>query len=340
MERTIPTPQELSRYFFNRCTPETARKVELWFMANGKSQEARELLFSLWEELEETSQTTPEETELAFTRFKEHLLDNELVEDETEQESLMSRLVFWSQRIAAILILPLIILSGYLFYQNQKEANMVWLEKSTPYGDIKRITLPDNTTVWLNAGSTIIYPEEFIGNTRQIFFTGEGHFAIAKNREKPFIIKSNESSIEVLGTQFNLKSYSNDNRIEVTLLDGSVAFYYPGKTFGEMRCVMAPGEQVLYNRSTRDLEKKHFILSDYSSWKDGKYYFKNETLENIAKQLERNFNVTIVIKNDSLKHIPYHMAFVNNETLDDILKAMNLDGYLTIKRDGKIIEIY
>ena len=66
----------------------------------------------------------------------------------------------------------------------------------------------------------------------------------------------------------------------------------------------------------------------------------NETLEDIAKQLERNFDVNIIIKNDSLKQIPYHMAFVNNETLDDILSAMNLDGYLTIKRDGKIIEIY
>ena len=79
---------------------------------------------------------------------------------------------------------------------------------------------------------------------------------------------------------------------------------------------LSPGEQVYYNRTTHNLEKKNFILSDYSSWKDGKYYFKNETLENIAKQLERNFDVNIIIKNDSLKQIPYHMAFVNNETLD------------------------
>ena len=139
--------------------------------------------------------------------------------------------------------------------------------------------LPDNTTVWLNAGSTIIYPEEFIGRFRQIFFTGEGHFSVAKNKEKPFIIKSNESSIEVLGTQFNLKSYSNDNRIEVALLDGSVAFCYPSTTDQEMKCILSPGEQVYYNRTTHNLEKKNFILSDYSSWKDGKYYFKNETLK-------------------------------------------------------------
>lgn len=125
---------------------------------------------------------------------------------------------------------------------------------------------------------------------------GRRSFFCGKNKEKPFIIKSNESSIEVLGTQFNLKSYSNDNRIEVALLDGSVAFCYPSTTDQEMKCILSPGEQVYYNRTTHNLEKKNFILSDYSSWKDGKYYFKNETLENIAKQLERNFDVNIIIK--------------------------------------------
>ena len=283
MQNPTPTRQELSSYFFDRCTPEISNKVERWFFKNGNSQEAKKLLFSLWEELEDTtSSTSPEEIQAAFAQFKARLLSSAPQENKSK----------------------------------------------------------NNTTVWLNAGSTIIYPEEFIGRFRQIFFTGEGHFSVAKNKEKPFIIKSNESSIEVLGTQFNLKSYSNDNRIEVALLDGSVAFCYPSTTDQEMKCILSPGEQVYYNRTTHNLEKKNFILSDYSSWKDGKYYFKNETLENIAKQLERNFDVNIIIKNDSLKQIPYHMAFVNNETLDDILSAMNLDGYLTIKRDGKIIEIY
>ena len=322
MQNPTPTRQELSSYFFDRCTPEISNKVERWFFKNGNSQEAKKLLFSLWEELEDTtSSTSPEEIQAAFEQFKARLLSSAPQENKSKKPNLF----LWIQRIAAILILPLIIFSGYLFYQHQKEENIVWIEKSAGYGDIKHITLPDNTTVWLNAGSTIIYPEEFIGRFRQIFFTGEGHFSVAKNKEKPFIIKSNESSIEVLGTQFNLKS---------------LAFCYPSTTDQEMKCILSPGEQVYYNRTTHNLEKKNFILSDYSSWKDGKYYFKNETLENITKQLERNFDVNIIIKNDSLKQIPYHMAFVNNETLDDILSAMNLDGYLTIKRDGKIIEIY
>lgn len=202
MQNPTPTRQELSSYFFDRCTPEISNKVERWFFKNGNSQEAKKLLFSLWEELEDTtSSTSPEEIQAAFEQFKARLLSSAPQENKSKKPNLF----LWIQRIAAILILPLIIFSGYLFYQHQKEENIVWIEKSAGYGDIKHITLPDNTTVWLNAGSTIIYPEEFIGRFRQIFFTGEGHFSVAKNKEKPFIIKSNESSIEVLGTQFNLK---------------------------------------------------------------------------------------------------------------------------------------
>ena len=306
MQNPTPTRQELSSYFFDRCTPKISNKVERWFFKNGNSQEAKKLLFSLWEELEDTtSSTSTEEIQAAFEQFKARLLSSAPQENKSKKPNLF----LWIQRIAAILILPLIIFSGYLFYQHQKEENIVWIEKSAGYGDIKHITLPDNTTVWLNAGSTIIYPEEFIGRFRQIFFTGEGHFSVAKNKEKPFIIKSNESSIEVLGTQFNLKSYSNDNRIEVALLDGSVAFCYPSTTDQEMKCILSPGEQVYYNRTTHNLEKKNFILSDYSSWKDGKYYFKNETLEDIAKQLERNFDVNIIIKNDHTSRVNDQFMF-------------------------------
>lgn len=178
MQNPTPTRQELSSYFFDRCTPEISNKVERWFFKNGNSQEAKKLLFSLWEELEDTtSSTSPEEIQAAFEQFKARLLSTAPQENKSKKPNLF----LWIQRIAAILILPLIIFSGYLFYQHQKEENIVWIEKSAGYGDIKHITLPDNTTVWLNAGSTIIYPEEFIGRFRQIFFTGEGHFSVAKN---------------------------------------------------------------------------------------------------------------------------------------------------------------
>ena len=194
----------------------------------------------------------------------------------------------WIQRIAAILILPLIIFSGYLFYQHQKEENIVWIEKSAGYGDIKHITLPDNTTVWLNAGSTIIYPEEFIGRFRQIFFTGEGHFSVAKNKEKPFIIKSNESSIEVLGTQFNLQAYPDDNKIETTLCEGSV-----NVTDGELGVPLPPTQQAVYSKVTQALTTRKVDVRLYTAWKEGLFVFENKPLEEIMNTLSRWYNINV-----------------------------------------------
>ena len=118
MQNPTPTRQELSSYFFDRCTPEISNKVERWFFKNGNSQEAKKLLFSLWEELEDTtSSTSPEEIQAAFEQFKARLLSSAPQENKSKKPNLF----LWIQRIAAILILPLIIFSGYLFYQHQKE---------------------------------------------------------------------------------------------------------------------------------------------------------------------------------------------------------------------------
>ena len=274
----------------------------------------------------------------AFQQFKDRI-----AQKNQEQDIYISR-PNWNRifYIAACIIIAFFAGIGVMYFTGNQRLSDQTLSYSveSPRGSKLKLSLPDGTSVWLNADSKLRFPVSFTAERREVYLEGEAYFEVVKNAEAPFVVKTDLGDIKVLGTQFNLKSYSNDNRIEVALLDGSVAFCYPSTTDQEMKCILSPGEQVYYNRTTHNLEKKNFILSDYSSWKDGKYYFKNETLENIAKQLERNFDVNIIIKNDSLKQIPYHMAFVNNETLDDILSAMNLDGYLTIKRDGKIIEIY
>ena len=313
MQNPTPTRQELSSYFFDRCTPKISNKVERWFFKNGNSQEAKKLLFSLWEELEDTtSSTSPEEIQAAFEQFKARLLSSAPQENKSKKPNLF----LWIQRIAAILILPLIIFSGYLFYQHQKEENIVWIEKSAGYGDIKHITLPDNTTVWLNAGSTIIYPEEFIGRFRQIFFTGEGHFSVAKNKEKPFIIKSNESSIEVLGTQFNVQAYPDDNKIETTLCEGSV-----NVTDGELGVTLTPSQQAVYSKVTQALTTRKVDVRLYTAWKEGLFVFENKPLEEIMNTLSRWYNINVFYSNQAVKL--YHFTG-DLERYGDFRKTLNM----------------
>ncbi|NDV46585.1 FecR family protein [Paludibacter sp. 221] len=339
MKTSTPTKQELSGYFFNNCDEKTAQKVEHWFYANGKSPEATDLLFTLWEELE-ISATPKEEIHIAFEEFRNRLVNAGEIPVVNRKQRRETTWINRVQRVAAILLLPVMALSAYLYFSAQTEKSVVWSEKSVAYGDIANVALPDGTVVWLNAGSKIIYPDKFTSKKRQVFFTGEGFFNVAKDTKKPFIVQANESNIEVLGTKFNLKSYAEDKTIKLSLLEGSVAFSSNSKLHEGKKYIMKPGEQVCYNRDKHTIQKSEFSLEQYSSWKDGKYYFKNETLEEITRQLERNFNLKIVIKNDSLKDIRYHMAFVNNESPEEILKAIDSDKRIHVKRQGQLVEIY
>jgi len=343
MNVLTPTQQELNSYFFNDCDDVTSIRIEKWFFFNGKTDEATNMLFSLWEEVNEKSQVEEEKTEilLAFERFKNHLVDiNELPDGSTQKEikktSKLKKFIPLFQRIAAIVLLPICLFAIYQYYSYRQFQDVVWLEKNVENGTVAQVQLPDGSSVWLNAGSKLIYPQEFKSNCRQVFFTGEGYFNVAKDKSKPFNIQTNGINVKVLGTEFNLRSYSEDRNIELALVRGKVAFQDTGQ---EHDLVMNAGEELAYDRYTRKMTMKYSLPHDVSSWKEGKYYFKNKPLEEIISQLERNFNVKFVVKNESLKHIRYYMAFVNNESIDEILLYLGRDERIHIKREGDLIEI-
>lgn len=343
MNVSTPTKQELSSYFFNNCDNAISIRIEKWFFFNGKTDEATDMLFSLWEEVSEISQVGEEKTEilLAFERFKSHLVDmNELPDESTQKKaknlSGIKRFIPLFQRIAATLLLPVCLLAIYQYYSYRQSQEIVWVEKDVKNGTVAQVQLPDGSSVWLNAGSKLIYPQQFKSNHRQVFFTGEGYFNVAKDKAKPFNIQTNGVSVKVLGTEFNLRSYSGDRNIELALVKGRVAFQDDRQG---RELIMNEGDELAYDRNTRQTTMKHSLSHDVSSWKEGKYYFKNKSLEEITSQLERNFSVKFIIKNESLKQIRYYMAFVNNESIDEILLHLGRDERIHIKREGNLIEI-
>ncbi len=328
-----PTQQELSDYFFNNCDRATSEKIEKWFLLHGKSRAAETMLYKLWTDIDCSMDSEGiEETKAAFERFSVRL-----TESGTPSERLnpFQRIYSWFSRIATVLLIPLALLSVWLLVGEDRDVE--WVEKSVAYGETDYVVLPDGSSVWINSGSKIIYPKEFKGGSRQIFFSGEGYFDVAGNRHKPFNIKTGESTVSVLGTEFNLKSYPEDKRMSVSLLSGSVSFI-PSKDAKEV--MLTPGDILEYDKEARQMRRTRFNASKSSFWKDGKLYFKNSPLADIARQLERHFDVEIVILTDSLKTIPYHMAFVNNESLDEILAVIDSESRIRVEKKGRIVEIY
>lgn len=220
--------------------------------------------------------------------------------------------------IALILLSLSSLTTFYLVKQPQPTSAVAYNTLYTPAGQRAQLTLQDGTTVWLNANSTLIYPSQFTGKQRRVQVQGEAFFKVAKDTSKPFIVTSNEVEMEVLGTQFNVKNYPQEQFAQTSLLEGSVRVYCPrSKTKG---VILKPQQQVT-------VSKGKMVVSQIRSnaaflWRDGIYAFENEPLEEILKKLELYYDVEIQVKNPSILNGSYTGKFRQRDSLDDIFRVL------------------
>lgn len=237
-------------------------------------------------------------------------------------------------RFAAAAALLVAALVPYLRPAVQTE----WHEIYVSQGETREITLSDGTQLWLNSGSRVFYPERFDGRERRIRIDGEIFADVAKDRRHPFIVSASDVEVRVLGTQFSLKSYAENPNIEVALIEGSVAMRAgnPGKS---VDYTLTPGDMIRYNRTSGSLETYRIDTETYGSWHSNRNLcFVNQTLGDIATDLERRFNVKIIIEGSELAEAQYYASFINNESLDRILRALNSNDNMRISRiNGTII---
>ena len=290
MQNPTPTRQELSSYFFDRCTPKISNKVERWFFKNGNSQEAKKLLFSLWEELEDTtSSTSPEEIQAAFEQFKARLLSSAPQENKSKKPNLF----LWIQRIAAILILPLIISTIYFAL---KKDPIEYIEIRTNPGMVAAVNLPDGTKVWLNSRSYLKHPTRFTGNTRDVVLNGEAYFSVHKDKSKRFTVSTPfDIKAEVLGTEFNMEAYAADSSVRTTLVSGSIRLSFLDDNQKHKSFLMKPNEEF-----TKKVKVDKPYIPTQTSWKDGLVVFRNTPFNEALKVLSKRFNVEFIVKNDKL----------------------------------------
>ncbi|MDR2920846.1 MAG: FecR domain-containing protein [Tannerella sp.] len=218
--------------------------------------------------------------------------------------------------IAASLLILLSITSYFSYEQGFKKINNQQIEMHNPLGMRSTITLPDGSKAVLNAGTTISYPNAFVSKNREVSIEGEAYFEVVHDISHPFIVKTDYVNVEVMGTQFNVKAYEDDERVEVSLSEGKVGVRIANQKEISM---LTPGQQAYYDKQTRRLITRNVNLAYYTSWKDGKYYFNKLPLKEITNQLERIFNVRIYITSQELQNMELTGDFVRNENLEQIL---------------------
>lgn len=220
---------------------------------------------------------------------------------------------YW-QKIAAILILPLIVASVW-FYLDKKDfidsySSTIETVK-TPFGARTSLTLPDGSFVNLNSGSEISYPNTFL-NERIVELKGEMYLEVVKS-QKPFTVRTKYGSVRVLGTKFNISAYENET-FATTLVEGAVAIKSKHEDLK-----LKPGFQAKLKEDRFEIEKVD--VNTYTSWKEGKLQFRREPFVLVAKRLERWFNVKINLEGESIKNL-WYTGTIEMESFSEVLEMI------------------
>ncbi len=204
--------------------------------------------------------------------------------------------------------------------------NILPLALTTPKGGTYQITLSDGTQVWLNAASTLKYPSRFEGRERTVEISGEAFFSVAKDTKRPFRVISDEQEIEVLGTDFNISAYRDENTTRTTLLTGAVRLRTGNASASTS---LVPGEQAISRRGS--ISKQEVDTEPFVAWKDG--YFKlNGSLQSIMAQIGRWYDVEVVFQPNVDAGMELMGEISRDVKLSDILMMINeIDGGLKFK---------
>jgi ferric-dicitrate binding protein FerR (iron transport regulator) len=190
-------------------------------------------------------------------------------------------------------------------------------ELLVPAGQRARISLPDGTVAWVNAGSTLLYPSVF-GKERKVSLTGEAYFDVVANPDSPFIVSTETVDIKALGTQFNVYSYPKADYMSTTLIHGSIKVYKTGDE--ENAVLLTPNQHLFYEngqfRLTTSIDKDDLL------WKEGIYSFKKERLDVIIRKLELYYDVDIIIQDTHILRHEYTGKFRQRDGVIEILRII------------------
>jgi ferric-dicitrate binding protein FerR (iron transport regulator) len=232
-------------------------------------------------------------------------------------------------RAAAILIFPILGFGIYMSYKYQSEkgrwiaANLAQHKVCSSVNDISKVTLPDGTNVWLNRSSSLSYPAAFQGEVRRVELEGEGYFEVAHNPDMPFMVQAGEIGVKAIGTTFNVMAYAEDEKLEVSLLDGLVEIHQAGSDGNPTLLLqMNPSDFVQIDKESNRYITRTFSDDRYFAWKDGKLVFENATMAEMVKRLSRWFNVEIQVESPEALDLTYTATFVD-ETLPQVLELLS-----------------
>lgn len=242
----------------------------------------------------------------------------------------------WSVAAVAIVLLGLITVTAYWQGSRQIQSNFSDIVVEAPLGSKTKLTLPDGSTVWLNAGSKMVYSQGFGVSDRRLAFQGEGYFEVEKNDEMPFLVQTHDVNVTVVGTKFNFRNYPEDEEAVVELLEGKVALENQLKE--EVVRYLSPNEKMVLHKATGEMDITSAKVKEATLWTENILLFDEDLLPDIVRELERSYHVQIEIENEDLKQTRFYGQFNQLEqNIYDVLDMLSETGKLKYHEEGKVI---
>jgi hypothetical protein len=225
----------------------------------------------------------------------------------------------------------------YSFAKNMRripEANpseVIYNKIETPFGGKYQINLPDGSKVWLNSASSLRFPAFFSGKTREVELNGEAFFDVAKNPDMPFKVVTKDQIVEVLGTQFNINSYADEESFKTTLIEGSVKVIYKDRII-----LLNPGQQ--FQPSLKSSKVIEADTEEVTAWKNGYFLFKDEDIQSIMRKISRWYNVEVSYSGE-IPDVGFGGNISRSKGIDEVLNVLQLTNAVHFKVEGRRITV-
>lgn len=309
----------IKKFIHNNCTPEEIARISRFLEQPGADQIFEEILNEQW--TDDNSEAAVDEMQLQYweDKFRRKVA---AVSPPPQNRFKLSAWLKYAAVLAALIMVAG--LGGYFIRKGDKPAAIAMLNSSTAAGKLLKVQLSDSTIVYLNASSSLQYPETFTGDSRTVTLRGEAFFEVKQDSRHPFFVTTDKLRVQVLGTSFNVRSYLDDEDIAVTVASGKVGVNVPELT-NTPASIVWPDNELTYNPHSRNLKITTVNAADSRAWEKGTFIFNYETLENITKRLSRWYDVKFVCTNRTLLQKRFKLK-LKNENLRNVMDALSTAG--------------
>lgn len=311
-------------------------ELKTWIAASAENQQYFIRQREIWFSAVSREAASVYDKDKAFENFRNRVESQKEIQSTSRRGFSLSAL--WRYAAVVAIIIAVGCISYWQGGVNVKDT-FADISVEAPLGSKTKLYLPDGTLVWLNAGSRMTYSQGFGVDNRKVELEGEGYFEVKRNEKIPFFVKTKDLQLQVLGTKFNFRDYPEDHEVVVSLLEGKVGLNNLLRE--EKEAVLSPDERAVLNKANGLLTVESVTASNASQWTDGYLFFDEELLPDIAKELERSYNVKIHIANDSLKTFRFYGNFVRREqNIQEVLEALASTEKMQYKIEERNITIY